>query len=455
MEDERFWDQLLQLISEHNVVPIVGRDLLRVHFEDQDVLLYPLIARRLADYLSLPSDNLPRGEELNTVACRYMERGHRIEDVYSALKIIMPGEETLSIPEPLKQLASIQPLKLFVTTTFDPLMKRALDQVRFSATPKTQVLSYTPNTIEDITSSLRELDRPVVYHLFGRLSAMPLYAVTEEDTLEFLHMLQSESRQPRLLLDELNRANLLILGCNFGNWLARFFLRSARRQRLLEARGSTDYMVDSAVNADQSLVLFLRHFSARTKIYSGHSASEFINELHQRWNERIPADRSNDIKWNSTADGAHTSGAVFLSYASEDRSAAIRMKDALEREGVDVFFDKHKLQAGDDYEQRLRTAISESSLFVLLISRNTLTEQRRFFRKEWKYALDEAHKVAPTERFILPVVIDDTSPTEQAIPEEIRQLHWEQLPAGTSNNSFTILVKKLFRRYQKSTMVIP
>ena len=451
MEDGQFWDQLLQLISENNVVPIVGRDLLTVRFEDRDVPFYPLMARRLAEYLKVSFSDLPMGEEINTVVCRYIQRGNRVEDVYSALKIIMPSDNALSIPKPLKQLASIRPFKLFVTTTFDSLMKRALDEVRFSGEPKTKVFSYTPNTVEDLPVSLRELDRPAVYHLFGKLSAIPAYAVTEEDILEFLHMLQSESRQPRLLLDELSRANLLIIGCSFGNWLARFFLRTARRQRLLEARGSTDYMVDAAVTADENLVVFLRHFSTRTKIYEGRGASEFIDELHRRWNERADAELPVAANENSMTEGVNVSGTVFLSYASEDKSAAIRIRDALEREGVDVFFDKQALQAGDDFERKLRLSIAESSVFLPLISTNTLTERRRFFRIEWNHALDEARKVAPTERFIIPVAIDDTPPTELAIPEEIRRLHWERLPDGVTNTSFVAMVKQLFRRYQKGT----
>ncbi len=447
-----FWDQLLQLIAEGHVVPVVGSDLLKVRYQDRDVLLYPLIAQRLAEYLGVPGTDLPEGAEINAVVGRYIEKGNRIEDIYPALKRTVPSDEELSIPEPLAKLAAIRPFKLFVTTTFDSQLERAINEARFAGQPKTRVFSYSPNDVKDLPRPLEQLDRPATFHLFGKLSAIPAYAVTQEDTLEFLHSLQSENRQPKVLFDELNSKNLLILGCNFGDWLARFFLRTAKRQRLLEARGSTDYVADAKISGDDNLVLFLRHFSARTKIYEDGGALEFIDELYRRWTERHPLEEPETVSKPATisAPGELEAGAIFLSYANEDKTAVVKIKDALEAEGVDVFFDKDDLWAGDDFEAKIKRAIIQCSLFVPVISKTTLTEQRRFFRIEWNQALEEARKVAPTITFIAPVVIDDTQLTEPAVPEKFRKLHWEKLPDGQTTPKFVTMIKELYRKYQKS-----
>lgn len=452
--DNLFWDQLLQLIAEERVVPVVGRDLLIVRYKGREERLYPLVAKRLAEYLQVAGGELPVGGEIYTVVCRYLELGNRIEDVYAALKIVMPDTDELSIPEPLAKLAAIHPFKLFVTTTFDPLLVRAINQARFDGVSKTRVLSYTPNAVEDLPGPVGTLDRPTVYYLFGRLSAIPAYAVTEEDILEFLHSLQSASHHPHLLLDELNRANLLILGCGFEDWLARFFMRATKRQRLMGATGGTDYVADAQINNDASLVLFLRRFSTRTKIYEGGGGLQFIDELHRRWTARYPQGSPDEGVGFGTFSPAEAliPGIVFLSYASEDRSAAAKIKDALEAVGVDVFFDKDDLRAGDDFEAKLRRAISESSLFLPVISQNTLTRRRRFFRIEWNQALEEALKVAPSERYIIPVVIDATPPTEPGVPERFRKLHWEALPDGQVIPKFVNMIKDLYRKYQKSVV---
>ena len=94
--DNLFWDQLLQLIEDGYVIPIVGRDLLKTNYQGQDTLLYPLIAQKLAEYLEVATDNLQEGDEINSIVYRYVEKGKRIEDIYSALKIVMPRENEIS-----------------------------------------------------------------------------------------------------------------------------------------------------------------------------------------------------------------------------------------------------------------------------------------------------------------------------------------------------------------------
>src|SRR5215472_16184130 len=69
-EPNIFWDQLIQLIEEGKVVPIVGQDLLTVPESTGHKLLYPFLAQRLANYLKVAADGLPEGSELNEVACR-------------------------------------------------------------------------------------------------------------------------------------------------------------------------------------------------------------------------------------------------------------------------------------------------------------------------------------------------------------------------------------------------
>ena len=399
----------------------------------------------------MSGENLPQGGELNAVVSRFIEDGNEREEIYPALKNIMPKDEELSVPEPLIKLASIQPLKLFVSTTFDPLLERALNQVRFGGQNKTLVCAYAPDEVKDLSVAVEQLHTPVVYHIFGKLSAVPAYAVTQEDTLEFLHSLQSEIRQPKLLFDELKRRNLLILGSSFTGWLARFFLRTTKCQRLLIDR-DIDYVADAQVSEDENLVHFLRRYSSRTKVYVG-GAVGFIDELHRRWREQHPENAPDTDVTTAVAhdtSAAMEAGAVFLSYASEDRVAVEAINRALAEAGIDVFFDKQALEVGDDFEAKIRRCISSCSLFMPVISQHTVTSQRRFFRIEWNLALEEALKVSADTRFILPVVIDDTAPTDPAVPEGIRKLHWETMPAGQTRSEFVETVKNLFRDYQKS-----
>jgi len=448
-ESTIFWDQLLQLIDEGRVIPVVGQDLLKLDESGGSQLLYPYLANRLAEYLGISIDQLPDGGELNAVACRYLAQGNPVEEVYPALKTIASTLETLRVPEPLRQLAAIRSFQLFVTTTFDGLLTRAVNDVRFGGQARTRVFAYAPAESEDVPADLKS-GPPVVYHLLGRLSATPAYAVTQEDTVEFFHSLQSSTGRPQLLFDELNRNSLLVIGSSLSGWLARFFMRMAKRQRL-SAGGRTDYIADSAMSGDPNLVLFLTHFSRGTRIFRSGSAVEFVEELHARWMQRHPQTET-PIQPAKASTPRGDTGAVFLSYASENGAAATAIKDALEANGVDVFFDKEELQAGEAWEAKLRRSVSECSIFIPIISRETLTAHRRFFRVEWNLAIEEALKAtfAAEESFLVPVAIDDTPVNDPALPAKFHTLQWEVLPDGRPTPQFITRVVALYRKHQKS-----
>ncbi len=58
-------------------------------------------------------------------------------------------------------------------------------------------------------------------------------------------------------------------------------------------------------------------------------------------------------------------------------------------------------------------------------------------------------KTAWTERFIVPVIIDETPPSDRAIPQRFRELCWGQLPEGQTSSEFIAMVKRQYRKYQK------
>jgi hypothetical protein len=458
-----FWDSLLLLIEEGRVIPVVGRDLLIVSDADGSKLLYPYLAEKLAIALEVSPEDLPDGEELNEVACRFISAGNRVEDIYPALKkVTSRAEASLQIPEPLRKLAEIPPLRFFVTTTFDSFLLRALNQVRFGGNAKTRLFAHSPTELQDLPRDLKychdltNADPPVVYQIMGKLSSTPAYAVTQEDLVEYFHSLQSETHRPQRLFDELNRQNLLILGCRFGGWLTRFLMRMSKGQRL-SMGGKSDYVADIGVSSDDNLVLFLRNFSRCTKVYRSGGALDFVNELHQRWADLHPAPLPGEIEPSIRPNVPPAeAGAVFLSYASEDRVSAEKIKNALEAAGVDVFFDRDDLEFGNDWEVKLRRSISLCSLFVAVISRWTSAPGHRFFRKEWNLAVDEAQTTSFSDdaAFLLPVVIDDTPASEADVPPKFRAIQWQSLPSGQPTPEFVSRVQRLYRKYQKSRAMI-
>jgi hypothetical protein len=268
--------------------------------------------------------------------------------------------------------------------------------------------------------------------------------------VEYFHALQSQTQRPRDLFDTLKKNSLLILGSRFEGWLARFFLRIAKGQVGGAAR-TTDYIADPLVTQDPGLTLFVRRFSRGVEIFDGGDAPAFVDELHRRWLLRHAAPTPPRVPVTAAKSAETVIGAVFLSYASEDRALAKSIKEDLAAAAVDVFFDEDDLRPGDLWEARLRRHIRECSLFIPLISPHTLTLDRRFFRTEWRLALEEARKSSFTSEFLLPVCTEDTQEDSLSVPEEFAAVQWERLIGGRLPARFIDRVRKLFRQYQRKS----
>ncbi len=447
---EYFWDDLLDYIEADKVIPIIGPELVTIPATDGEIPLYRHVAERLAERLRVPVADLPPGYSLNQVVCRILEQRGRKEDIYPRIRQLL---KDMAFPPPrcLLDLARIHRFKLFVSVSFDSLLADAIDATRFGGNAKTEEIAYSPNDIQDLRSEKKSFDRPVVYHLLGKLSASPDYVVCDEDVLEFLQAMQTDSRRPHLLFDELKDNHLLILGCSFSDWLARFFIRLAKNQPLSLRRDQMEVLVDSAGVHDANLALFLQHFSYNTKVISG-TAAEFVAELSRRWHERHPEDASAPAPAPAATgpDAAQMQpGAIFLSYASDDLEAAERIKTALEAAGVEVWFDKRRLEAGDDWDQKIRRNVDNCSLFVPIVSRATESRAEGYFRREWARAADRALGIADEIPFIVPVTVDDTPAYTAKVPERFKRTQFTQLAGGQVTGEFAERLKQLVRDFHR------
>ena len=138
-----------------------------------------------------------------------------------------------------------------------------------------------------------------------------------------------------------------------------------------------------------------------------------------------------------------STGAVFLSYASEDSQAAGRIAEALRSGGVEVWFDQSELRGGDAWDHKIREQIHHCRLFIPLISANTENRDEGYFRREWTLAADRTRDMAHKRTFLVPVVIDGTSERGASVPEKFHDLQWTRLPSGETPAAFVERIKRL------------
>jgi TIR domain/SIR2-like domain len=441
--DEYLWERLLQAIESGKVVPILGRDALQVDTGDGLRRYDSLVAERLAASLGMPLEGLPAGFDLNDVVCRaanfrgIMPASHntRIISILQSIKV--------PTPEVLTRLVRIPKLRLFVSLTFDTLLEEALLGARGRAPA---VASFPASTDHaDFDPALLESHGSMVFQLLGRRSASAQFAVTEGQTLELLHKVMSSTNRPTRLIDQLRDSHLLLLGIGLPDWPARFLLRMARPGPLWNDRDTDEILAGSA---QEGLPTFLHRFSPEHSLTSRISPLEFARELERRWFERFPGDNGRREAAAGVDDAEEAppemaTGAVFISYAREDRDAAFLLADRLNDAGVDVWVDR-RLSPGDAYRRVIERNIVNCGAFIALLSGATQHTDPRWYRREWNLACKQNETYFGTgSNFIVPVIVDRTSAREHAETLSLFGIHGAHAAKAEGGTPDATLVQSL------------
>lgn len=137
------------------------------------------------------------------------------------------------------------------------------------------------------------------------------------------------------------------------------------------------------------------------------------------------------------------SGAIFLSYASQDADAANRICEALRAAGVEVWFDLSELVGGDAWDAKIKRQIRDCALFLPVISERTQIRREGYFRLEWHLADERSRLIARGTPFLVPVVIDGTGERDALVPDSFLAIQWTRLPNGVANLEFVNRIRSL------------
>jgi hypothetical protein len=247
----------------------------------------------------------------------------------------------------------------------------------------------------------------------------------------------------------LRTQSLLLIGCDFPDWLSRFFIRLSNTQRLADARGKREFLIEPSVDGGGSLTLFLERFSPDTWVFPGRTR-EFVTELARRWQERHPGSPLQpDVTAEVVPARPRPEETFFISYSRTDLAAARRLFEGLQDIGADVaWFDKSDLKPGDPWEQAIRNAINGCYLFLPLVSANTEAREEGFFREEWTLASERARRIQG-RKFIVPIVVDrdydGNAGRFRLVPESFLTAHFGHAPKGGMSGELRTELTHLIR----------
>ena len=449
--NEASWKRLLDKIRESNVVPIIGSRLL-VGADGQTSLQAQVAARLMKDCGQDVGDVplAPFRELLDAVS--RLKGIVDPQDLYDCVHEAICGvtqAADFAVPPPIRQLSQISDFRLFVTLTPDDLLARCLRE-RCDLTE----IVHSPNLP---TSEGRDLPKDwktrsgetFLLYLFGKSRSAPMFAIHDEDVLEYAHNLIAHGSQVNTFLSELQQRNLLFVGCNFPEWLSRFFLRATNQKRLSE-KDNRAWLIDPLQPQD-GLTCFLRSYSTQTEILSQTTPAEFVAELHQRWMAQHGAGAPDASR---TAETTLPHGTMFfISYSrNTDLPRAESLYQALLKQGVaegEVWFDRKAIEPGDDYRRVILDGIRGCRYFLPLLSQAANSREAGFVFREWRTATDLLED--KNREFVVPVIVDVDYAPERYTTESARvwaddkKLDFGHAPNGVPDGRLETKLKKLVR----------
>jgi hypothetical protein len=406
--NEADWKRLLRQIRQGYVVPVIGSQFLGA--QAGEASFQQAVATELLKTYGLPGDPaaLPDFLPISHVVARLRHSaGATLQDLYTdvhdAIETVTARAEA-ALPEAMRQLAAITDFRLFVSTTPDDLLARCLRQ-RIAVHEVMHAPKLPTSEWQDLPADWASHAGEVqLMYLFGKSRAAPVYAIHEEDILEYAHNVISRGSQvPVNFIAALQERSLLLLGCAFPDWLGRFFLRVTNTARLADKQ-KREWLVESPGGND-GLVSFLRSYSSETELLVESSPAQFVAELHRRWLAEQPAAGSAPAP---AADEARSRAIFFISYSrGADLGRADALCAALRAIGVaehEVWLDRQAIEPGENFRHQILDGIQGCRYFLPLLSAATNGREEGFVFREWRAANDRGMDM--NRAFVVPLVVD-------------------------------------------------
>lgn len=436
--NERNWERLLDAIENKRVVPILGENLIHVATESGNRDIRSYLLNNLSEQFS-EEQNIRDFSQIEIDIHKYNTKGDAGDETDIYYEIFQQLKEaSVTLPDQVVKLFQICNFPLVLTTSYAPRINDVL------GISENNVKVYQKKKESDISSMNHGLkNSTILYHLFGKVNAVhKSFLVTDEDLLDYLHCWHNQDTRPPVLEKYLKDKFFLVLGCNYPNWLFRFFWHSIKNFSIaptsdLGMQGVV--ALDQHHADDQELIGFL----SRIKTITVNNTEDFIGELIERYQlrnkDKVITSKSDNIESDTQKHD------IFISYASEDFEIAKEIYNLLKSLGANPWFDKKKLEGGELYERTIDKQIKECKRFMPILSQNTLTNERRFFKKEWTHSIEELPYRYGT-RYICPIVIDNINPFEEdRIPDQFKQCH----VINSNSSDLTKELETIIRSYRK------
>lgn len=276
----------------------------------------------------------------------------------------------------LMQILQTRCFRLVLSTAIDPYMEIAMEKVWGKGNFDVVQLKDAQQQFKQISFDEFGVIRPALCYVFGKVDKTKSlsenkFVLSENDAMERISS-WFENQSNNNFLKYVRKFRLLSVGCQFDDWMFRFFWFLLRGRVSGEAEGQVAVEIKDDNN--------LRHYLEREKVKVFANARVFMKEV------------TNYI--HAVSDVGllpRSENGVFISYAHEDRYIALPLFERLHSAGFNVWIDEEKLEGGAEYEKRIRNAINHCKVFMPILSSQVKddlfsdTINNRWYYKEWNW----------------------------------------------------------------------
>jgi len=379
------WDKIIQDFNRNRCIIMLGPKLATVKYNGSWAPTEEVLSEHIADQLDLNNIDYHKEARKNLlyVSQRLISgqklRSVELEDIaYDFLKA-----HTQQIPKEYLAIAEL-PVHCVINTTPDDFIVRAFREV--GKRPVSHHYNFKRD-IEDLDQDLYldNIDKPIVYNLFGSLKDMESVVLTENHKLDFIkNVVQKNPPIPNSILRHFDkRKSYLFLGFNVENWQYRLLLDSLKLERENKA-------FSPSINPTPSVMTKTFYEERFGFNFIDDEVSQFIHALH---NKVVIPKKSKVHK-------------VFIAFSDKDLDALNELDkafDPMEYRSEIELWHRNKLIPGDPVEERVKKEIEQADVILLMVSADFLAFDDHKAQLELKCALERRQK--DKEILLIPVIV--------------------------------------------------
>jgi hypothetical protein len=282
---------------------------------------------------------------------------------------------------------------------------------------------------------------PVIYHMFGDAEEPLSLVLSENDYLDFLSAVVAE-RPP--LPNSFKRAvqrlgqQFLFVGFGVNNWYLRVLLKVIVRSLELNRTGSTLALerLDGLSETEREQTILFYQRGTRVEVYD-EDLETFLVELSRRISAlgAMP-----DI---TLPVGPRPR--IFVSYASEDATLALRLFSKLQTANFEPWLDTDALRGGQDWNSTIEEQIRDTDYVLVLETPALARKQAGYINKEISIAGDRAEYFRGS--FLIPLLVDALGDAEQL--SELKKYQSLPLRNERFDEDFATIKSTINRDFQR------